>query len=108
MNARCNFEFRKPVTKLLIAVALAFLSLPLAAQQKPTITAERVNTAVSQLDSYIHSALTQTKVPGLAVAIIYKDKVLLLRSYGIRKVGDPAKVDPDTVFEIASVSKPIA
>jgi CubicO group peptidase (beta-lactamase class C family) len=92
----------------LTVVGLAFLSLPLAAQQKPPTTAERVNTAVSQLDTWIHSALAQTKVPGLAVAVIYKDKVLLLRGYGLRKIGDSAKVDPDTVFEIASVSKPIA
>jgi len=32
---------------------------------------------------------------------------VFLRGYGIRKVGQPAQVDPDTVFEIASFSKPI-
>ncbi len=32
---------------------------------------------------------------------------MFLRGYGIRKVGEPAQVDPDTVFEIASFSKPI-
>jgi CubicO group peptidase (beta-lactamase class C family) len=33
---------------------------------------------------------------------------LFLRGYGVRKVGEAAAVDPDTVFEIASFSKPIA
>lgn len=78
-----------------------------AAQQAPTVTPEAVSAALTQLEPYIRSTLASTKVPGVAVAVIYNDQVLLLRGYGIRKVGDPAQVDPDTVFEIASVSKPL-
>jgi CubicO group peptidase (beta-lactamase class C family) len=79
-----------------------------AAQQKTEITPERVNAALAQLDPYIQANLAKTKVPGAAVAVIYNDKVVFLRGYGVRKVGEPEKIDPDTVFEIASVSKPIA
>jgi CubicO group peptidase (beta-lactamase class C family) len=84
--------------------------LPLfcAAQQKTEITSERVNAALAQLDPYIRSTMDQTKVPGAAVAVIYNDQVVFLRGYGVRKVGEPETIDPDTVFEIASVSKPIA
>jgi CubicO group peptidase (beta-lactamase class C family) len=78
------------------------------AQQKPSVTADSVQSALAQLDPYIRSALDKTKVPGVAVAVIYNDQVIFLRGYGVRKVGEPAKIDPDTVFEIASVSKPIA
>jgi CubicO group peptidase (beta-lactamase class C family) len=42
------------------------------------------------------------------VAIVYKDQVVLLKGYGVRKVGDLEKVDENTIFEIASLSKPIA
>ncbi len=80
-----------------------------AAQQKTEITPERVNAALAQLDPYIRSEpWTKTKVPGAAVAVIYNDQVVFLRGYGVRKVGEPEKIDPDTVFELASVSKPIA
>jgi CubicO group peptidase (beta-lactamase class C family) len=79
-----------------------------AAQQKTEVTSDRVNAALAQLEPYIRSAMDKTKVPGAAVAVIYNDKVVLLRGYGVRKVGEPAQIDPDTVFEIASVSKPIA
>lgn len=84
--------------------------LPLfcAAQQKIEITSDSVNAALAQLDPYIRSAMDKTKVPGAAVAVIYNDQVVFLRGYGVRKIGDPEKIDPDTVFEIASVSKPIA
>ena len=91
-------------------VTLLFFSLTLFsfAQSQPPISAESVNSALADLDSYIRSSLTTTKVPGVAVAIVYNGKVMFLRGYGVRKVGEPAQVDPDTVFEIASFSKPIA
>src|SRR6185437_8624853 len=91
---------------------LAFLACSFVftgfAQEKPLASAQDVNAAVAKLDAYIRSSLSTTKVPGLAVAVVYNDKVIFLRGYGVRKVGEPAPVDPDTVFEIASVSKPIA
>jgi CubicO group peptidase (beta-lactamase class C family) len=79
-----------------------------AAQDNRTVSSETVTAALSQLAPYIHSSLDKTKVPGLAVAVVYNDQVIFLRGYGVRKVGEPAKVDADTVFEIASFSKPIA
>jgi CubicO group peptidase (beta-lactamase class C family) len=90
--------------------ALFVCCLPLfcAAQQKTEITSDRVNAALAQLDPYIRSAMDKTKVPGAAVAVIYNDQVVFLRGYGLRKIGEPEKIDPDTVFELASVSKPLA
>ncbi len=90
------------------AFLVCCLPLFCAAQQKTEITSDRVNAALAQLDPYIRSAMDKTKVPGAAVAVIYNDQVVFLRGYGVRKVGEPEKIDPDTVFEIASVSKPIA
>lgn len=77
------------------------------AQEPSAASPQNVRSALQQLDPYIHSALEKSKVPGVAVAIIYKDQVLFLHGYGRRKVGEAAQVDSDTVFEIASFSKPI-
>ena len=79
-----------------------------AAQDSRTISIESVKDAVKQLEPYIQSSLAKTKVPGVAVAVVYNDQVVFLQGYGVRKVGEPATIDPDTVFEIASFSKPIA
>lgn len=76
--------------------------------QTNTISAESIDAALIDLDSYIRSSLSTTKVPGTAVAVVYNDKLVFLHGYGVRKIGEPASVDPDTVFEIASFSKPIA
>ncbi len=94
--------------RIVVLVFLACsLALPAAAQVKSPASAQDVNAALAKLDAYIRASLSTTKVPGVAVAVVYNDQVIFLRGYGVRKVGEPAKVDPDTVFEIASFSKPI-
>jgi CubicO group peptidase (beta-lactamase class C family) len=52
--------------------------------------------------------MTKTGVPGLAVAIVYRDRVVYLKGFGVRKAGESAQVNANTVFQLASVSKPIA
>jgi CubicO group peptidase (beta-lactamase class C family) len=47
-------------------------------------------------------------VPGLAIAVVYKDEVVHLGGFGVREVGKPDAVDVDTVFQLASLSKPIS
>jgi CubicO group peptidase (beta-lactamase class C family) len=91
-----------------VAFVVSCLPLFCAAQQKTTISADGVKSALAQLDPYIRSNLAKTNVPGAAVAVIYDNQVVFLRGYGVRTTGESAQVDPDTVFEIASLSKPIA
>jgi len=94
--------------KFIVGFLLCWPGLLCAAQDSRPITLESVKSAIAQLEPYIRSALAKTKVPGVAVAVIHNDQVVLLQGYGVRKVGEPAPVDADTVFEIASFSKPIA
>ncbi|TIR95812.1 MAG: beta-lactamase family protein, partial [Mesorhizobium sp.] len=39
---------------------------------------------------------------------VHDDKVIFLRGFGHREAGRPELVDADTVFQIASLSKPIS
>src|ERR1700733_8153591 len=88
---------------------MAALTLIACAPARPQTTSSGdINTALTQLDAYIQDTMQKTNIPGLAVAVVYQGRVVFLRGYGVRKLGNPTKVDPDTVFEIASVSKPIA
>lgn len=64
--------------------------------------------ALTKLDVYAKDAMAKTKVPGVSVAVVYQDQVVFLKGYGVREKGKPGRVDPDTVFEIASFSKTIA
>jgi CubicO group peptidase (beta-lactamase class C family) len=47
-------------------------------------------------------------VPGVAVAVVAAGEVVHLKGYGVRVAGQPEAVDADTVFQLASVSKPLS
>jgi CubicO group peptidase (beta-lactamase class C family) len=57
------------------------------------------------LDAYVASVLKEFEVPGLALAIVKDGKVIVAKGYGIRKMGEAAKVDDQTLFGIASNTK---
>src|SRR5262245_33165652 len=61
--------------------------------------------APPDLDAYVARALKEFEVPGLAIAIVKDGKVELVKGYGVRKVGEPAPVDEQTLFGIASNTK---
>lgn len=74
----------------------------------PLFTEAAINTATAALDGIVANAMTKTGMPGVAVGVVYKDKVIYAKGSGLREVGKPGAIDPDTVFMLASVSKPIA
>ncbi|HET9478407.1 MAG TPA: serine hydrolase [Pyrinomonadaceae bacterium] len=63
------------------------------------------NGSLNGFDDYVHKAMKEWEVPGLAVAIVKGDQVVLAKGYGVRKIGEPAAVDERTLFAIGSSSK---
>jgi len=59
----------------------------------------------ADLDAHVERVRREFRVPGLAVAIVKDGEVVLARGYGVRREGDPGRVDADTLFGIASNSK---
>ncbi|MEU5770340.1 serine hydrolase [Streptomyces asoensis] len=78
------------------------------AQPPAHLTRDKVETAVSRLDDVVRDAMNRTGVPGVAVGVVYDDKVVYLKGFGVRKAGTKDRVGADTVFQLASVSKPLA
>ncbi|WP_244165126.1 serine hydrolase [Rhodococcoides fascians] len=78
--------------------------------QVPPASIDRaaVDAAVGQLDGYVEDMMARTGAPGIAVAVVYQDEVLYSKGFGVRKVGEPDPVDTSTMFQLASVSKPVA
>ncbi|MFD5547075.1 serine hydrolase [Streptomyces goshikiensis] len=75
---------------------------------RPRITDAAVEKAVARLDGTVAAMMRTTGVPGASVAVVHNDKVLYLKGFGLRRTGESGKVDPDTVFQIASLSKPVS
>ena len=57
------------------------------------------------LDARVEQIRAAVGVPGIAVTIVEHGKVTLARGYGIRRMGDDAPVDADTIFQLGSVGK---
>jgi CubicO group peptidase (beta-lactamase class C family) len=74
----------------------------------PLFTDAAIETAVAALDRIVENAMTRTGLPGVAVGVVYKDKSTYAKGFGVRQIDKPGAIDPDTVFPLASVSKPIA
>ena len=59
----------------------------------------------AELDQYIQKVLTDGQIPGMAIAVVRNDSVLVAKGYGVRELAKPGRVDENTVFDIASLSK---
>jgi CubicO group peptidase (beta-lactamase class C family) len=57
------------------------------------------------LDYYINHALTNWRIPGAAVCIVKDNKVVMMKAYGIKELGQADKVDINTLFMIGSNTK---
>ena len=95
-------------TVLTSIATLALLEIPSAAPaQQPRVTSEQVTHAVQEVEKLAQKQIDQNAVPGLAIAVVFQDKVVYAKGFGVRDVNTKAPVDADTVFQLASVSKPI-
>lgn len=70
-------------------------SVPVVAQNAPP----------ADLDAYVARAMKTFEVPGLSLAIVKDGKVVLAKGYGVRKLGETAPVDENTLFGIGSNTK---
>lgn len=84
-----------------------FLSAALAAE-KGAVTPEQVKAATVELEKLAVKEIESTGIPGLAIVVVYKDEVIFAKGFGVREAGKKDAVDADTVFQLASLSKPIA
>ena len=97
------------VSRLLRMVALSGLMVVgSAAMVRAELPAGRLQTAVKELEVIAKKTLKDTGVPGIAIAIVHDDKVIYAKGFGIREAGKDQPIDADTVFQIASMSKPLS
>src|ERR1700757_4036567 len=75
------------------------------------IPAGRIDDAVARVDGLAGDLMRSTGMPGLAVAVVHGVKILYAKGFGVRDAtkggGQDNKVDADSVFQLASVSKSV-
>ncbi len=109
--------FKRPLTtrQVVVGAALGGIALTiggsgqspmLAAGRAPVPVLERAQSAApADLDAYVDRVMKTFEVPGLALAVVKDGKVALAKGYGVRKLGEAARVDSQTLFGIASNTK---
>ena len=70
-------------------------------------TEASVAQAIAHLHALVPQWLQRTGVPGAAIAVVYQGKVRHTAGYGLRRIDASDRIDADTVFQLASLSKPI-
>lgn len=71
------------------------------------IPAGRVNDAIGKLDGLVDELMKGSGIPGMAVAVVHGGKTLYAKGFGVKDVRSGDKVDAETVFQLASLSKPV-
>nr|WP_246223188.1 serine hydrolase [Alteromonas profundi] len=61
--------------------------------------------SADNVDDFLLAKMREHDIPGLQLAVIQHNKVVKSASYGIANIQDGVKVDKDTVFNIASMTK---
>jgi CubicO group peptidase (beta-lactamase class C family) len=82
---------RRAACRVLLAIAVVWAT-PASAQPP-------------DLDQWVARAQQAFEVPGLALAVVKDDQVVVAKGYGVRRLGEPAAVDSRTLFGIASNTK---
>jgi CubicO group peptidase (beta-lactamase class C family) len=66
-----------------------------------------VENAVAKLDGIAEKLMAESGIPGMAVAVVHGGKTVYAKGFGVKDVRTDEPVDPDTVFQLASVSKSV-
>ncbi|WOO40918.1 serine hydrolase [Rubellicoccus peritrichatus] len=99
---------RQLLTLRNVNTLLATAFAPLIGLAQDESLDDKVNNALPLIDALAENTLTQTGIPGIAMAVVYKDEVVLIKGYGVKEAETADAIDLNTVFQIASLSKPMA
>src|SRR5260370_5832219 len=93
----------------LIGVLSLMLLAPFSAyaQEKSHMTTAQVDNGIREVEKLAQKEIQENALPGLAIAVVFQDKVVYAKGFGVRDVHTKAPVDADTVFQLASLSKSI-
>ncbi|MBP7049623.1 MAG: serine hydrolase [Phycisphaerae bacterium] len=71
------------------------------------LVAQQTQQLVTVLEAKIPQLMEAEHVPGLSMVLIRDGRIAWKGVFGVRTAGKPEKVDDETVFEAASMSKPV-
>jgi CubicO group peptidase (beta-lactamase class C family) len=103
------------VRRLDISLLVCFALLSLVLTMRPMAAAERAGGMLSwpkedmakALSLYLPRRMAEEEIPGLAIAVVADGQIVFEQGYGVADFGGDETVTPYTIFEAASLGKPV-
>jgi beta-lactamase class C len=98
---------------LVVIITFSFLTNKKSRVDLPDTEQCAVDTSPEQklvhnYEDFFVNAFDSTNTVGAALTIVYNNKIMLLKPYGVKKTGTNDSVNTHTIFRLASVSKGFA
>ncbi len=87
----------KLTNTVLVLLCIVLIGIPTYAQE--------ATSKLDGLDKEVKKILKDWDVPGVGIAVVHKDKVILAKGYGLRDVDNKLPATEHTLFAIGSTSK---
>lgn len=106
-------SMKSPYELARLAAIVSLLASPLSAADQPSPQAATIpmtghtNPALAPIDDLLTNFLRERKIPGAAVAVSRQGRLVYSRGFGYSDREEKLAVEPEALFRIASISKPI-
>jgi methyl acetate hydrolase len=92
----------------LTVVVLSFLSAIILLPASQSAGLPKLNAkGAAAIDEMFEAAIAQQEIPGVVAAVVNKNQLLYLKAFGKQDAGKNIPMAKDTVFRIASMTKPV-
>lgn len=96
---------QKRTSRQILLLCLLFCVPGLADAQSTVVD---YNYDLSKFVSWVERASSEINIPGMALAIVSREGLMHMQTWGVRSVTEPDPVNADSIFRIASMSKTFA
>jgi CubicO group peptidase (beta-lactamase class C family) len=99
-----------------VLIGLAIVAIPIFGSQEPDKArlrsqplrgSGRIENVIAQLETRLPQLMKAAHVPGLSLALVRDGKVVWQHGFGVKNADTKEQVSDSTVFEAASLSKPV-
>ena len=103
-------HFNSPKQRRLFAAlfCVVLLCLPGPVGADDWIDTSHLNYDFTEYVNWLDAQLREKKIPGAALAIVSREGIMHLQTWGVRRANEPEPITTDSIFRIASMSKTFA
>ncbi|MDU0342355.1 serine hydrolase domain-containing protein [Bosea rubneri] len=83
----------------------ALVTLASVLPSKAEITGEKLQALLPGLEQQVTAGMKEFSVPGVAIGIVFDDKLVYSKGFGVRTIDKADRVTPDTIFQVGSTTK---